>query len=336
VKIRHDETHQERMSRVYKSKCTGKGKSSTVTNPRAAPADGESEIDPRGDTVEGVPRPTPAVVRPSDNSVDITNQVYTPIQMIGRDPMKTVNSDIAYDYLRKRILSGEYPPGTALMTNVLAPEIRVSRTPIRDALRQLEADGLVTIQPRLGASVKKMDLRAFRETCELRLALETHTAGLAARSRTDIDLHEIRLALDAMRGITGELVDGGSAEELIPALIREDVRFHLAIISAAKNDLMKKEILRLHLIKRVVSGPASVGKKPLPKTVEEESAHRRAVLAEHAAIYEAIEAGDSAGAKRAMEEHIQDIIDRSIHQLARATADVATRELSAEEAIYSA
>ena len=77
--------------------------------------------------------------------------------------MKNVNSDIAYDYLRKRILAGEYAPGEALMTNVLAPEIGVSRTPIRDALRQLEADGLVTIQPRLGASVKKMDLKTFRE-----------------------------------------------------------------------------------------------------------------------------------------------------------------------------
>ena len=79
--------------------------------------------------------------------------------------MKNVNSDVAYDFLRKRILDGEYLPGQALMTNALASEIGVSRTPIRDALRQLEADGLVTIQPRLGASVKMMDLKNFRESC---------------------------------------------------------------------------------------------------------------------------------------------------------------------------
>src|SRR5262245_3783503 len=105
--------------------------------------------------------------------------------------MKSVNSDVAYDYLRKRILSGGYAPGQALMTKMLAAEIGVSRTPIRDALRQLEADGLVTIRPRLGASVKQMDLKVFQESCELRLALETHAAGLAARSRTELDLHEI-------------------------------------------------------------------------------------------------------------------------------------------------
>jgi DNA-binding GntR family transcriptional regulator len=69
--------------------------------------------------------------------------------------MKNVNSDIAYDFLRKRILNGEYPPGRALMTEVLSDEIGVSRTPVRDALRKLEADGLVSIRARLGASVKK-------------------------------------------------------------------------------------------------------------------------------------------------------------------------------------
>ncbi len=250
--------------------------------------------------------------------------------------MKNVNSDIAYDYLRKRILTGEFPPGKALMTNVLAPEIGVSRTPIRDALRQLEADGLVTIQPRLGASVKRMDLKAFRETCELRLALESHAAGLAARNRSDIDLHEINLALDEMRRITNELVAGGAPSKLMPGLVREDVRFHLAIITATKNDLIKKEILRLHLINRVVSAPSAVEPASTRPDKTEDTKHRRAGLAAHQQSYQAIVGGQVEAAKKAMEEHIQDIIDRSIHRLARANAEVATRELSAEEAIYNA
>ena len=253
--------------------------------------------------------------------------------------MKNVNSDIAYDYLRKRILSGEYPPGHALMTNVLAPEIGVSRTPIRDALRQLEADGLVTIQPRLGASVKKMDVKSFRESCELRLALESHAAGLAARTRADVDLQEINLALEEMRRITTELVEGGAVSTLLPGLVREDVRFHLAIITATKNDLIKKEILRLHLINRVVSGPSLVDRaegRPADVGQLEDLAHRQEVLASHEQIYQAIEAGNVAAAKKAMEEHIQDIIDRSVHRLARASARVMARALSDEEAIYNA
>ena len=250
--------------------------------------------------------------------------------------MKNVNSDIAYDYLRKRILNGDYPPGHALMTNVLAPEIGVSRTPIRDALRQLEADGLVTIQPRLGASVTKMDLKSFRESCELRLALETHAAGLAARNHADVDLHEISLALEEMRRITGELVAGGAASALIPVLVREDVRFHLAIITAAKNDLIKKEILRLHLVNRVVSGPTAVSRANARPEPAEDLDHRRDVLASHEEIFQAIADARVEDAKGAMERHIQDIIDRSIHRLARASAETATRELSEEEAIYNA
>ncbi|MSU25291.1 MAG: GntR family transcriptional regulator [Opitutus sp.] len=250
--------------------------------------------------------------------------------------MKNVNSDIAYDYLRKRILNGEYLPGQALMTNVLATEIKVSRTPIRDALRQLEADGLVTIQPRLGASVKTMDMKNFRESCELRLALETHAAGLAARNRADVDLHEIKLALEEMSRITAELIEGGAASKLMPRLVREDVRFHLAIITATKNDLIKKEILRLHLINRVVSSLPG-RERPNPRASDaDDLAHRSAVFKSHEEIYEAIAAGDAAAAKKSMEEHIQDIIDRNVHRLARANAEVMTREMSDEEAIYNA
>ena len=170
----------------------------------------------------------------------------------------------------------------------------------------------------------------------MRLALESHATGLAARNRTNIDLHEISLAVDEMRRITNELGETGAVERLIPGLVREDVRFHLAIISAAKNDLIKKEILRLHLINRVVAGPSALAKANVQPEPPEDMTHRREVLASHVEIFDAISAGRVDEAKHSMERHIQDIIDRSIHRLARACAEVATRELSAEEAMYSA
>src|SRR3954464_4115910 len=150
--------------------------------------------------------------------------------------MKSVNTDVAYDYIRKRILSGEYPPGHALMTETLSSEIKVSRTPVRDALRKLETDGLVTIRAHLGASVKKMQLKEFREMCDLRLALESHAAGLAALNRTEPDLSEINFALEGMRRLTGEIAAAIDEHPLITDLVREDVRFHIAVMSAAKND----------------------------------------------------------------------------------------------------
>jgi DNA-binding GntR family transcriptional regulator len=248
---------------------------------------------------------------------------------------QSVNSDIAYDYLRKRILNGEYPPGMALMTNALAPEIGVSRTPIRDALRQLEKDGLVTIQARLGARVKQMDLKEFREMCELRLALESHAAGLAARQRTEEDLRELRFALEAMEELTEKIIKAPKDSRLLQELVREDVRFHLAVMTAAKNELMKREILRLHLINRVVSAPVKGASAAVPVDKQEE-ARRRQVLASHTEILKAIEAGDAAAARKSMESHIQDIIDRNLRSMVRERPSLVTRELSDAEAIYNA
>ena len=247
--------------------------------------------------------------------------------------MKSVNTDVAYEYVRKKILSGEVPPGKALMTEVLAAEIGVSRTPVRDALRKLETDGLVSIQAHLGASVRKMQLKEFREICDLRLALETHAAGLAARNRTESDLYEIRFALEAMRRLTEGILAADNEQPFLADLVKEDVRFHIAIMTAAKNDLMKKEILRLHLINRVLTVPTTTGVATVPKPVSD--ARRQAVLAKHDDIYRAIDQADPAAAKREMEFHIQELIDHNLRVMSRAESGVLARDLTPEEMLYS-
>lgn len=249
--------------------------------------------------------------------------------------MKSVNSDIAYDYIRKRILSGEYPAGHSLATNTLSEEIGVSRTPVRDALRQLEADGLVQITAHLGASVKSMEMKEIREMCGLRLALETYAAGLAAQNRTEADLQEIGYALDAMRKLTKKIVGAPHEEPHLAELRKEDVRFHIAIMTAGNNELMKKEILRLHLISRVVSTPTPAGPDPIQDRAERDK-HRLDVLKMHEAIFDAIRRSDIAAAKTAMEAHIQDIIDNNLRAMERAERGASARELTEEELSYSA
>jgi len=247
--------------------------------------------------------------------------------------MKSVNTDVAYNYIRKRILSGDFPPGHPLMMEVLASEIKVSRTPVRDALRMLETDGLVTIQAHLGASVKKMQLKEFREMCDLRLALESHAAGLAAVNRTEADLKEIQFALEGMLRLTQEIGSASEEEPLLGQLVREDVRFHIAVITAAKNGLMKKEILRLHLLNRVVSGSAGGERFAVKKT--ESDARRRAVLDKHTDIYNAIERADAAAAKREMEFHLQELIDHNFQLMSRSESGVIARELTPDELAYT-
>jgi DNA-binding GntR family transcriptional regulator len=245
--------------------------------------------------------------------------------------MKKVNSDVAYDFIRRKIINGEYPPGFPLLTETLSAEIKVSRTPVREALHKLKGEGLVNISPRLGASVMKMDVKDFRETCELRLALEGHASGLAALNHSQNDLREIKFALEAMRVLTDKILASEEESAFIDDLLREDVRFHIAIMTAAKNDLIKREILRLHLVNRIVIGP-------LAKTAERSKAdmdeNRRKVMASHEEIYEAIAAADSRAAKDAMERHIQDIIDKSLRAIA-ASGALTPRELTDEELAYS-
>lgn len=250
--------------------------------------------------------------------------------------MRSVSSDLAYDFIRERILSGEYAPGSPLMTEQLAEVVGVSRTPIRDALRQLESDGLATIQPRLGASVTKMDLQEFLELCDLRLALEGHTAALAATHRSKQELAEVKFALESMRVLTEQIMAADKEDPLLGDLVKADVRFHIAIMTAAHNQLMKKEILRLHLINRVVANTGeSVRGEHLPVDKVAKDAHRKEVMACHDEIYAAIAKGDAVAAKAAMERHIQDIIARSVGTNTEGRGPLG-RELTAEELVYTA
>src|SRR5688500_1631805 len=111
--------------------------------------------------------------------------------------MANVNTDRAYKFIRNKILLGEYALGAPLKPQRLAAEIGVSRSPIRDALHQLETDGLVVVRPRLGARVTSLTIEEFSHLCAMRLALESYAAGLAAASRTEEQLAELKAAFEA-------------------------------------------------------------------------------------------------------------------------------------------
>jgi DNA-binding GntR family transcriptional regulator len=246
--------------------------------------------------------------------------------------MKRVNSNIAYDHIRQRILNGSYAPNHALNEKELAREIGVSRSPVRRAFHLLELEGLVSTLPGMGASVKAMELKEFREMCSMRLALEAHAAGLAAHNRTEDDLNELRFALESLRGIYERIIAKGPDRPGFAELAGADIRFHIAIMTAAKNDLMKKEILRLHLINRVVTG-VSPSAPESPVRPDEDERHR-AVLEGHEEIFRAIERGDVAAAKEAMERHILDIIDTHLRIMTRERNAQAARQLTEEELVY--
>ena len=120
---------------------------------------------------------------------------------------------------------------------------------------------------------------------------------------------------------------------MLSELVQEDVRFHIAVMTAAKNDLMKKEILRLHLLNRVVSGSAGGQKFSVKKA--DSDARRLVVLEKHNDIYLAIKRSDPAAAKREMEFHLQELIEHNLRLMSRAESGVIARELTPEELAYS-
>src|SRR5262245_1166160 len=108
-------------------------------------------------------------------------------------------TQIAYDFIREKIMAGEMLPGKPLTALQLSKLIGLSRTPVRDALRQLEGEGIVTFKPNIGATVRSLSVDEFRLHCSVRLALEVYAAGEAARLRRDTDLRDLETQFKLLR-----------------------------------------------------------------------------------------------------------------------------------------
>lgn len=133
----------------------------------------------------------------------------------------------AYQTIRQRIMDGSFPPGSPLREEMLAADIGVSRTPVRDALRRLLADGLVESERNYGTFVAEITGDDLNEVYQLRAMLEGFAARRAAQRIKPEDLAELRRLADAMEAI--ETPDeAGTAR--FSALNRD---FHMTIVRAA-------------------------------------------------------------------------------------------------------
>lgn len=226
--------------------------------------------------------------------------------------MSKVSADVAYRAIRNKILTGKYAPGSALRSKRLAAEVGVSRTPIRDALRQLETDGLVVIRPRLGARVKELDLAELTDLCQMRLALEAYAAGLAAENHNQQELDELRAALAAMEGEAAKITRQPDEMDPIQAFQQEDLRFHLAVLTAARNVLIKNECTRIHLLDQVLSGKLVFDSLSDFYNWKDRLDQVANTVKEHHRMLDAIERGDAAAARAAMEEHLLPKVRRCI------------------------
>ncbi len=202
----------------------------------------------------------------------------------------------AYERLVAGIREGEFAPGDRLREAEIARRFGISRTPVREAIRRLEAEDLVTHIPRVGAAIRKLDHAEVTELYEMRAALEGTTARLAARGASEVELSELR----AINGDMGEALEAG---EPLHALNR---RFHAAMLDAAKNRFLLKSVRAIEKTLLILG----------PSTLDEEDRAAEAV-AEHAAVLEALAGRDAAAAETAMRVHIEAAHRMRLRQLRR-------------------
>ena len=153
--------------------------------------------------------------------------------------------------IQTRVLNGDLPMGTRLRQETLAAEFGVSRTPVREALRKLQASGLVEVQPRRGAVVRGPNAREIREAYEVRAELEGLAAELATTRVRDEELYRLRVARFRHSGATilawrHESKDGSSPpEDAHAGWIAANDTFHLAIQEAAGNMRLRAMLTEL-------------------------------------------------------------------------------------------
>lgn len=191
-----------------------------------------------------------------------------------------------HEELRQAIISGRLKTGAKLNERQLAADLGTSTSPLKEALRQLEAEGLVRTESRRGSYVT-FSARQAEEMTLARAALESIIARQAAKHAPENAFDLLRAVIDKMRAA----MEGGDVEQLI-ALNEE---FHDAIHEASGCDYLR----RLQNAQRTYDHAARV-------TVLSREEVRRASFHEHEAIMKAIVSRDEEGAERLMRQHIMD------------------------------
>jgi DNA-binding GntR family transcriptional regulator len=189
----------------------------------------------------------------------------------------------AYHHLLGEIRSGALPSGARLRETDLAERLGISRTPVREAIRQLEADGLVVHLPRQGATIRSLDYAEVIELYEMRAVLEGTAARLAARAASEIELAE----LSALHADLASAPAGAQAREL-------NRQFHRTLIDAAKNRFLIKAMSTLQKTMLIIG----------PTTLADPTRAADAV-AEHAKVLAALQARDGRMAEQAMRDHVE-------------------------------
>lgn len=194
--------------------------------------------------------------------------------------------EIVYEQLKMQILTGKIVPGTRMMEVELADEMGVSRTPVREAIRKLEKEGLVTIEPRRGAYASDISVKDMVDTLEVREDLEGLAAALAAERMSAEQIEEL---IKITRGYS-EAIKNSDMEKIISY----DEQFHKYIVACSGNKTLiqlSETVQELALRFRYLYYDDFSRYENMP--------------VEHKHIIEAITSGDIEEARTVADEHVK-------------------------------
>ena len=193
--------------------------------------------------------------------------------------------DVVFNTLRQAILRGEFKPGERLMEIQLANKLGVSRTPIREAIRMLEQEGLAVTIPRKGAEVAKMTEKDMEDVLQIREALDELAAKIACEQISEEQLEELVATMHEFEEST--------KTDNVKKIAEADVKFHDIIYQSTGNPKLVNMLnnLREQMYRYRV------------EYLKREEAHPQ-LIAEHAAIIEYISKGEKKAATDIMCKHI--------------------------------
>lgn len=204
-------------------------------------------------------------------------------------------SDQAYAKVQRMIINGELPPGTWLRKRTMATRLKMSATPVVEAFRRLQHEGMVQIEPQWGARVRVWTVPEVEQLAAMRIALETLVARRAAQSLNDERLMPLREMAQQADAHDRAFSDPEAAAKIpLGTPFRHDLVFHPAVARAAGLELIAREIGRLGVLQatcRTFVSPA------IP------------TLVTHGQILDAIATGDPETAEQAIRDHIQSNVD---------------------------
>jgi DNA-binding GntR family transcriptional regulator len=219
-------------------------------------------------------------------------------------PLTRNASAAAVELIRSAILEGRLPPGHRLKEGELASELGISRTPIREALFVLQAEGLVEATPNRGAAVRSYELDELREMYDLRAVLEGHAARRAATRLEPADVDELRASCDRFAAV--------SEQGDVAGIVAENLFFHRTIHEAADSPRlvdMVRQTIALPLVYRTF--------------VWYSPEQTRLSLSHHRQLVAAFEQRDAARADDVMREHALKALDTLVAHVTQAGGIVA-------------